>query len=126
MPPCCPRKKTADRGEALGSATTKRGHSHFPRPKRPRKCECPLFSVAVRLVLAGRIADRRGRLVLRLAEGRRARGVVPVTRRARLTPGHDLLDLLLVDGLVLHQCLGHRLELVEIRREDLARALEVA
>ena len=48
-------------------------------------------------------------------------GVLPVTRRARFFTGHNVVDLIAVDGLEFHQGSGHQMQLVEIVLEDLLR-----
>src|SRR5690606_38252566 len=88
----------------------------------------------LRSVLAGRVAEsvitlRPGLAGLgsHLGAGAaRAAGVGPAGWRARLAAGHDVVDLLGIDGLVLDQGLGHQVQLVGILPQDLRRALEVA
>jgi len=58
------------------------------------------------------------RPLARLGTGARHVAVFPVRRRLRVAALHDVLDLFLVDGLVLHECVGHLVELVEVRLED--------
>src|SRR3989440_11296476 len=78
-------------------------------------------------VLARRYRSATGRRPFR----RRLRRVVgqrpaPARRRLGYLARHEVLQLLLVDGLVLHERIGHRVQLVEGAGKDLARALVVA
>src|SRR5690606_32144572 len=70
-------------------------------------------------VFAGGPTDRR---LGTLTFGCRAAGgtgaSLPVTRLARRTAGHDVVDLVGVDGFVLHQRLGHHVQLVAILGEN--------
>src|SRR6185312_209997 len=56
----------------------------------------------------------------RYRAGRRVLG--PVRRRSGLASGHDVVDLVGVDGFVLQQQLGHDVQLVEVRGQQLPRA----
>src|SRR4051812_23634736 len=92
------------------------------RCERPSPRSCSAASV-----LAGRRADGAAAFALafRTLRFRRADRVVPVRRRLRLLAVHDVLDLRLVDRLVLHERVGHRVELVEIALEYFLGALVV-
>jgi len=50
---------------------------------------------------------------------------VPVFRRLRLFAGHDVLELGLIDRLVLHQCIGHAIELVTMFGQNLLGKLVI-
>src|SRR5690554_4269830 len=78
-------------------------------------------------VLAGGAAKRRGPAFVRGAlalDGlawhglARLRGLVPILRRPRRAPLHDVPNLLLVDGLVLDQRLGHQVQLLDVLLEN--------
>src|SRR6266566_4338057 len=78
-------------------------------------------------VLARRYRSATGRRPfrrrLRRLVGQR---LVPALGRLGRPARHEILQLLLVDGFVLHERIGHRVQLVEGAGEDLARALVVA
>src|SRR5579863_1775242 len=68
---------------------------------------------------------RSARWLTRLRRRLTGEGVVPSRRGLGRAAGHEILQLLLVDGLIFHESLGHRVQLLERGREDLARALVV-
>src|SRR5579864_1841693 len=74
-------------------------------------------------VLPGRY--RSARWLTRLRRRLAREGVIPSRRGLGRAAGHEILQLLLVDGLIFHESLGHRVQLLERGREDLARALVV-
>src|SRR5690606_31748883 len=81
-----------------------------------------------RSVLARRFADRSFRsltLTRSSLAGVRGRRIVPARRRSWVATFHDVLDLSLVDRLVLHQGLGHLVQLVEVVLQDGLGALIV-
>src|SRR5882672_101763 len=84
-----------------GLSSGRRNLPHWRNSGRRRRC-CRAFGAAV---------ARRG------LRGLRARGL----RRPRRLAGHDVADLVGVDGLELEQRLGHRLDLVAVVLEKLAR-----
>src|SRR5689334_9210183 len=51
--------------------------------------------------------------------------VIPILGYTRRTALHDVADLVLVDGLVFDQSIGHSVQLIEVGREDALGALKV-
>src|SRR6266403_4516153 len=94
--------------------------------------ETPFSHAAAWLLVAESVLARR----YRSATGRRplrrclrrlvGQRFVPTRGRLGHLTRHQVLQLLLVDGFVLHERIGHRVQLVEGAGEDLARALVVA
>src|SRR5690606_21749902 len=100
------------RNDAMSSGTTAGGRPLGARRSRPSV-------LAGRARLPVRTAERRRRRALRLRRPRAGlRRLVPVLRRARRATLHDVPDLMLVDRLVLHQSLGHHVELRFVGLED--------
>src|SRR5690606_31461723 len=81
------------------------------RTRRRPPAEAPSV-LPGRAGLSVRAAERRRRLSLRLRDPRAGlRRLVPILGRTRRSAFHDVPDLMLVDRLVLHQRLGHHVEL---------------
>src|SRR5690606_25260303 len=98
-----------------GRSTWKAG-AIAPRPPgdaAPRACQHPCRSG-----LGGRAAYRRQRARAAALVTATLAGAVPARRRRRLAAFHDGVDLRRVDGLVLQQQLGHRVQLVDVLGED--------
>src|SRR5271170_3092967 len=87
-------------------------------PPRPPRAAPELMLPSRDRRRAARWRRRRRRLV--------GQAVVPAGRGLGLLAGHDVLQLLIADGLVLHERFGHEVQLVECADQDLARALVVA
>src|SRR5207253_238196 len=98
------------------TGTTRLSSSSVPTGSAPGRVDPPPTSMS---------AARRRPLCRRLRRlvGQR---LVPAIGGLRRLARHDVLQLLLVDGLVLHERIGHEVQLVEGAREDLPRALVVA
>src|SRR5690606_30440587 len=76
------------------------------------------------VALAATLHGARARL--HTVASRPAAGIRPAFRRARFAAGHDVVDLLRVDGLVLDQRLCHQVQLVGVGAQDIRGPLVVA
>src|SRR5207302_1141956 len=100
------------------TGTTRLSSSSVPTGSAPGRGDSPPTSISS--------APARGRSLCRRLRRLVGQRLVPAIGGLRRLARHDVLQLLLVDGLVLHERIGHEVQLVEGAREDLPRALVVA